>query len=61
MNFIRRSRESKEAKEAYSNSIEGVHVKLGDNDICQDTKVIYCPVILLLPSGSKRIVYFETS
>ena len=61
MHFIRKSRETKEAKEAYSNSIEGAHVKVGDDDICQDTKVIYCPVILLLTSGSKRIVYFETS
>ena len=61
MNFTRENKESKELKEMYSNSIEGAHIKLGEFDICQDTKVIYCPVVLLLPSGNKRIVYFETS
>ena len=51
----------KELKVAHISSVEGAHVKLGDREKCPDTGAVYYSVILVLPTGNKRIIYFKSS
>ena len=46
-------------KVAHTNSVAGAHIKLGDKAKCPDTQNVYYSIILVLPTGSKRIIYFK--
>ena len=60
LNFMRRCRESKELKVTHFNSIDGAHIRLGPKEKCPDTKAVYHSVVLVLPSGKMRAVFFDS-
>lgn len=61
INFMRKSKVSDEMVVAHSSNINGSHVKLGAGERCLHTKAFYHSVVIVLPSGLKRIMYFEDS
>ena len=46
-------------KVAHTNSVAGAHIKLGDKAKCPDTQAVYHSIMLVLPTGNKRIIYFK--
>ena len=61
INFTRKSKSSDEIVVAHSTCIDGTHIKLGVVERCPHTKDFYHSVVIVLPSGMKRILYFECS
>ena len=60
INFTRKSKSSGELVVAHSTSIDGSHIKMGSGERCPHTKGFYHSVVIVLPSGLKRILYFES-
>ena len=47
-------------KVTHFNSIDGAHIRLGPKEKCPDTKAVYHSVVLVLPSGKMRAVFFDS-
>ena len=60
LNFLRKSGESNELTLAYSNSIDGAHIRIGPKEKCPETKAIYYSIVIVLSSGKTRAIFLDS-